>query len=188
MARNVWVMCDKPIHAALLGAAVFRRLESFLERSSAQLSDQAGERADQLERWACNALDKAPSEAYAVEVILQSLHRRVDCTTIEIALRTRAKWFLSQRYVVSVIDSLWRGGLDSNGAHDEMALPHAFSWAWLSLQAVIPLLNPVLWKPPKMTEDDSTFYDKVRAETRCQLAVLRFQSGLPLRAVTSSHS
>lgn len=139
IAQAVWPKCSKPVHVALLGAAICKAMARYDDNQKLHLLS----RADRLESWASGTLDNVPNKEMAHSVISMHLIARehggtVPSTAVDIAIGTKSKFFLSKKYLSSLCDLWWRGGFDGS----ETILPDSFSWTWLVLQAFVPVINP----------------------------------------------
>eukprot|EP00966_Prymnesium_polylepis_P267200 6172652-Prymnesium_polylepis.1 len=135
-AEVIWPMCNVPVHVALLGSAVARKLAgAFMEELRDNDARNAESCASAMEQWAIGAIEMASSEDEAHTILSLPVSGREDIDAIGVALETNAKHFLSQRHCISLVDYWWRGG--SPGS--KFALPRMFSWPILILTALCPL-------------------------------------------------
>ena len=146
------------VHAALLGATICKKMAQVIPQGQADVELQGKHMQD----WAYGALEAAPDEKQAHDVIQRSIRDDRSFTALDIALRTGAKKFLYQRHCVSLTDRLWRG--DFTGS--EIALPQDYSFAVLLVQTIFPFANRHLYrdvlKGKKDTKDaygSTVFYD-----------------------------
>ena len=126
------------VHVALLGATICRKMAQVIPQGQAE----AEERAMRMQEWAYGALEVAPDERNAHDVLERSIRDDRHFTALDIALRTGAKKFLFQRHCVSLIDRMWRGDVDGS----KVALPQDFLWLQLTLYALVPFANKNLFK------------------------------------------
>ena len=146
------------VHAALLGATICKKMAQVIPQGQADVELQGKHMQD----WAYGALEAAPDEKQAHDVIQRSIRDDRSFTALDIALRTGAKKFLYQRHCVSLTDRLWRG--DFTGS--EISLPQDYSFAVLLVQTIFPFANRHLYrdvlKGKKDTKDaygSTVFYD-----------------------------
>ena len=123
LARHIWPLCALPIHVALLGVAVSKRVAGLMTAQAAQL---AAERAETLELWAFGAMEMASSEEQVQHILSLSID---DNDALAIAYGTHAKKFLTQRSVQERLDLLWRGGFEES----LVTLHKEFSWSYVSI-------------------------------------------------------
>tara|TARA_B110001452_G_scaffold21628_1_gene17351 strand:+ start:612 stop:4946 length:4335 start_codon:yes stop_codon:yes gene_type:complete len=140
IARAIWPHCARPVHVALLGAAISKRMARDLVHPA---SNQALERAERLQEWALGALETADEErAYKVlrMQIDGNIMRPNSC--LDIARLTSAKMFLTQRHCVSLMSLQWRGGQPGSS----VTIRKSFNYIELLIFAVFPVVNRYLWK------------------------------------------
>ena len=65
MARDIWPHCDNPVHAALLGATICKRMAQVIPQGQAGV-ELLGKH---MQDWAYGALEAAPDEKQARDVI-----------------------------------------------------------------------------------------------------------------------
>ena len=143
MARAMWAKCVMPVHIALLGAAIATSKAGALAEPA---KTSALELSLTLQTWAYGLLDIA-DQAHATKIleleVCESFIRPNTC--MDVAMATGAKMFLTQRHCVRLMDCHWRGGIPGSS----ITISPQFNYVALTLYAVLPPLNPYLWK---MTE------------------------------------
>ena len=150
MARDVWPHCDNPVHAALLGAAISKKMATVIPQGQ----KAAEERARQYTAWAVGAMDMAPDEQYAHNVLERSIREDRTFTALDIALSTKAKDFLFNRHCISLMDRWWRGSF----AGSEVSLPDDISFPLLLLHIYVPFTNRLLWPDKKKEKNKQEAY------------------------------
>ena len=140
IARTIWPHCARPIHVALLGAAISKKMARDLVHPASKL---AMERAERMQEWAFGALETADEErAYKVlrMQVDNNIMRPNSC--LDIARLTGAKMFLTQRHCVSLMSLQWRGGLQGSS----VTIRKSFNYVELLIYAVFPVFNRYLWR------------------------------------------
>ncbi|KAL1511236.1 hypothetical protein AB1Y20_006047 [Prymnesium parvum] len=156
-AKKVWSHCDRPVHIALLGTAICRKLESQSELVYNDVS-----LGDTVENWAYGAMEMSPSEARSRQVLELSLLENKPSNALDIAYAVAAKHFLTQRSVAAYIDLGWRGGFEDpirapHGTKETViTLPAKFSWLSIAIQTMCPFLCPQVYL--KSPEEEKTEY------------------------------
>jgi hypothetical protein len=144
IARAVWARCKLPVHVALLGSAISRKMAAVLVEPS---KSQALERAQRMQEWAVGLLDLA-DEDHARQILgLQVCELFIRPNTcMDVAMATGAKMFLTQRHCVKLMSLAWRGGIPGSS----IAINQSFNYPMLLLYVLLPPVNPYLWH---MTEE-----------------------------------
>lgn len=146
-ARQLWAVCDLPVHMMLLGAQVARAMSTAHVKGDAE----AAARVQRMQEWATGAMEMAPDEARAHHV-LETCIPVQSITAVDIAMNTEAKVFLAQAHCVSLIKRWWRG----SARNSSICLHPGTSYLWLLAQLCCPLLHPgVLGNPVKVDNTES---------------------------------
>ena len=148
MARDIWPNCDNPVHAALLAATISKKMAAVIPQGQGDMELQGKHMQD----WAFGALEAAPDEKQAHDVIQRSIRDDRSFTALDIAMRNGMKKFLYQRHCVSLTDRLWRG--DFTGS--EISLPQDYSFSVLLVQTIFPFANRHLYRDVLKRSKDNT--------------------------------
>ena len=103
IAKQLLPLCDLPVHIALLGSAICRKVAP---------SDESCSLAETMESWAYGAMEVSASEDRARAVLELPLCSGKHSNALELGYLVSAKRFLTQRAVASYIDLGWRGGFE----------------------------------------------------------------------------
>ena len=174
LARTIWQRCKDPLHLALLGSFVCRRQAERIAVGQQDVRD----RAEQLEMWACGALQHAPNQEVAYRVLSAPAISRHFGSLLDLALECEMKNFLSDRFSLSLISGQWIGVYEGSPAR----LCDDFSPVTLLLCTMVPFLFPILLEDVDVTKKKNTSDGKVRSE-----GALRMNMELVVRAQTAAH-
>ena len=143
MVRHVWARCAMPVHVALLGSAIAKKMAAVLPEPAKTRSRNL---AEALEDWAYGLLETANTTNANKILQLQVCEAFIRPNAcMDVAMATGAKKFLTQRHCVKLMDVYWRGGIPGSS----IEIKQDANMLLLLLYAVLPIFNPYLWKKTK---------------------------------------
>lgn len=147
LVRHMWAKCSLPVHVALLGSAIAKKMVSVLVEPAKTRSLNL---ANSMQDWAYGLMEIAngPQASRILQLqVCESFIRPNAC--MDVAMATGAKKFLTQRHCVKLMDHSWRGGIPNSS----IVIKQADSMLLLLFYAVFPLFNPYLWRQTQGQKD-----------------------------------